>query len=110
MEGNARSIIEAIARRGRVEQLVKAIAHADQLGADLKDLCQEVYCIILSYRPEQIVDLWEHGDMDFFLVRIIMNQLRSNTSPFYYKYRKHLEICLPIDGMDLPDEGESIPR
>lgn len=105
----ARQIIADLARRGRVEQFVRAAAHTDTLGADLLDLCQETYCIVLDYRPEQIVDLWDHGDMDFFLARIIVNQLRSKTSRYHYKYRHFRAMCQSLDGLDLPDDGESIP-
>lgn len=109
MKEKAQKIIEDLARRGRVEEFVKKAAHTDVLGADLADLCQETYCIILSYEPEKIVDLWENGDMDFFIARIITNQLWSKTSRYHYKYRHFRGMCYPLDGYDLPDEGASIP-
>ena len=109
MQDKSRQIIADLARSGRVEQFVKAAAHTDTLGADLQDLCQETYCIMLEYRPEQIIGLWEHGDMDFFLARIITNQLWSKTSRYHYKYRHFRSMCVALGGMDLPDDGESIP-
>lgn len=109
MQDKARQIIADLARSGRVEQFVKAAAHTDTLGADLQDLCQETYCIMLEYKPEQIVDLWEHGDMDFFLARIITNQLWSKTSRYHYKYRHFRSMCTALGNLDLPDDGESIP-
>lgn len=109
MKERARKIVEELARCGRVEQFVKGAAHTDTLGADLQDLCQEVYCIILSYEPEKIVDLWENGDMDYFLARIITNQLWSKTSRFHYLYRRFQKLSVDIDGMEFAESGEAIP-
>lgn len=104
MEEKARKIVEALARSRRVEEFVKKAAHTDNLGADLADLCQEVYMIILSYEGDKIVDLWEHGDMDYFLARIITNQLWSKTSRFHYLYRKFRGMCVDIEGMDFAED------
>lgn len=81
-------IIEELARQGLVEEMVKNISGRSSLSADLQDIVQEVYLILLEYDDEKIADLWENGEMRFFLARIISNQLNSVTSPFYTKYRK----------------------
>lgn len=80
-------IVATLAKERRVEQMVSNICHRD-LDADLKDLCQLVYCVLLEYDEDKIVDLWEHGrQIDFFIVRIILNQYKSTRSTFY------AEIC-----------------
>ena len=104
MQQQARRVVDTLARERQVEKIVRAIAHTDNLGADLADLCQEVYCIILGYPADKIVDLWETGCMPFFLVRIITNQLRSSTSRFYYVYKRFQALCCNIDGRDFRDE------
>lgn len=83
-------IIETLAREKRVEALVENIAH-HSLTADLQDLCQMVYMILLEYDEEKIQDLWEHGQINFFLARIIINQYRSSNSPYHYLFRKMQE-------------------
>lgn len=63
------------------------IAH-QALSADLSDLCQMVYLILLEYDEDKLMDLWEHNQMHFFLARIICNQFRSSNSPFHTTFRK----------------------
>lgn len=83
-------IIETLAQEKRVEALVENIAH-HSLTADLKDLCQMVYMILLEYDEVKLQDLWENDQMNFFLARIILNQYRSSNSPFHTIFRKFQE-------------------
>jgi hypothetical protein len=95
------TIIETLARERRVEALVENIAH-HSLNADLKDLCQMVYVILLEYDEERLRDLWENDQINFFLARIIINQYRSSTSPFHAIIRKYQERSVSIgDGISI---------
>lgn len=80
-------IVNEIAKGKMVEQMVQNIAH-QSLSADLKDLCQMVYLILLEYEEQKLQDLWSNNQMNFFLARIIINQFRSSNSPFHMIYRK----------------------
>lgn len=80
-------IVAQIARERRVETMVENIAKSP-LTADLKDLSQMVYLALLEYDEAKIQDLWEHGQINFFIARIIINQYRSSNSPFYKLFRK----------------------
>ena len=80
-------IVNEIAKGKVVEQMVCNIAH-QSLTADLKDLVQMVYLILLEYDEQKLQDLWEHKQMRFFLARIIVTQYRSSLSPFHITYRK----------------------
>ena len=95
------TIIESLAKDRRVEALVENIAH-HSLTADLKDLCQMVYLILLEYDESKLQDLWENDQMNFFLARIILNQYRSSNSPFHAIFRKYQERSLSIgDGISI---------
>lgn len=89
------AIIETLAKERRVEALVENIAH-HALTADLCDLCQMVYLILLEYDEEKIQDLWENNEINFFLARIIINQYRSSNSPFYTLFRKFQDRSVSI--------------
>ena len=89
------AIIETLAKQKRVEAMVENIAH-QALTADLKDLCQMVYLILLEYDESKLLDLWENDQINFFLARIIINQYRSTTSPFHYMFRKFQERSVSI--------------
>ena len=94
-------IIETLAQEKRVEALGENFAH-HSLTADLKDLSQMVYLILLEYDESKLQDLWENGQINFFLVRIILNQYRSSNSPFHAIFRKYQERSLSIgDGISI---------
>lgn len=92
-------IIEEVAKAKMVEHMVQNIAH-HTLDADLKDLAQMVYLILLEYDESKLQDLWENEQMGFFLARIIINQYRSSNSPFHAIYRKFREKSEDITGKD----------
>ena len=98
-------IIETLAKERRVEALVENIAH-HSLTADLKDLCQMVYLVLLEYDATKLLDLWENNQINFFLARIIINQYRSSNSPFHYIFRKLQERCVYMGvGADINDDA-----
>ena len=96
-------IIETLANERRVEAMVTNIAH-QSLTADLKDLSQMVYLILLEYDEPKICDLWENGQMNFFITRIILNQFRSSNSPYHKIYRKYQSRSEDITNYDFIDE------
>lgn len=92
---NRSEIVSQMARERRVETMVENIAKTP-LTADLKDLSQMVYLVLLEYDEGKIVDLWEHGQINFFIARIIINQYRSANSPFFKLFRKFAVSSLPL--------------
>lgn len=62
---------------------------------DIDDLIQEIYMILLDYNKDRIVDMYNKKQLKFFLVGIIQRQYRSNTSPYFKKYKKYYTI---VDG------------
>lgn len=84
-------IVETIAREKRVETMIENIARKP-LAAELEDLAQMVYVILLEYDSDKIEELWEHEEINFFIARIILNQYKSQNSPFYFtfvRYARH---------------------
>jgi len=81
-------MVEQMARERRVETMVENIARRS-LTPELKDLAQMVYLILLEYDEDKLADLWENGQMNFFIARIIINQYRSANSPFFKLFRKY---------------------
>jgi hypothetical protein len=54
-----------------------------------EDLRQEVILIVCELPEEKIIGLHQRKELEFFTVRIILNQVRSKTSPFAKKYRQY---------------------
>lgn len=96
-------IITEIAKQRMVETMITNIAH-QSMSADLKDLSQMVYMILLEYDEQKLQELWGHKQMSYFLARIIINQFRSSNSPFHTIYRKYQENYVDISGLDFCDE------
>lgn len=96
-------IITEIAKQKMVETMIQNIAH-QSLSADLKDLSQMVYMILLEYDEQKLVELWENNQISYFLARIIINQYRSSNSPYHTLFRKYQERSEDITGKDFCDE------
>lgn len=91
-------MVAKIAQERRVETMVENIAKSP-LTPDLKDLSQMVYLILLEYDETKLRDLWEHGQMNFFIARIILNQYRSTNSPYYKLFRKYARKAEEIESI-----------
>ena len=60
---------------------------------DYEDLLHESIIALYKSDKEKIKDIIEKKQLTFYIVRIMMNQYQSNTSPYHKKYRrtKHKE-------------------
>jgi len=77
-------IVAALGRERRVEEIILRIAGVSTLSADLKDLAQMLYLNLLEYDADKLEDLWENGQINFLIVRLVLFNLRSKTSRYYY--------------------------
>lgn len=76
-----RDIIDVMGRRRMVEAIVRRNC-ADMPERDRDDLAQYVYEVLLK-KPESIIrDLWQHDEMEYYVVRIVLIQ-RGSDSAFY---------------------------
>ena len=91
---NAREIIEKLAREKHVEKLCRDACNrpADQL----QDLAQMIYASLLNTYPGIICDLYEKGQLNFYLWRVIKNQCYSTDSEFYRTIKRYCEMALPL--------------
>jgi hypothetical protein len=70
------------------------------------DLKSEVILILCESTDEKILGLHESGGLKFYTVRIILNLIQSNTSPFYKKYRAMFDTRDPkVTQRDHPDSA-----
>jgi len=52
------------------------------------DLTQDICLILLCQSNENLIKLHKKNQVVYFATRIILNQVKSKTSPFYKKYKK----------------------
>ena len=104
---SSNSIIDGLARRNVVESMILRITHCKFLNDDLKDLSQMIYLILLQYPKKEIIRLDKQGELRFFVVRIILNQYRSQKSEFWKLFHKFQDRTIY---MGFGDVGESALR
>lgn len=76
-----------------------------------EDLKMEVALIVCEWPADKIIDLHERKELEFFVVRVILNQIQSNSSPFFKKYRRHQTAYIEeaFDG-NSEDYNEAVRR
>lgn len=82
-------MLNKIANERLVEEICKNLGVSPKY---MDDLVQEIYLILLEYNQEKLQYIYDKGQLNFFLTRIIKNQYFSNTSPFFKKYRKYYDM------------------
>ena len=88
-------IIDTIARERIVERLAANICKTSR--PDIDDLVQYVYESLLTCDEEKIANLYEKGQLVFFIVRIIQNQYFSQTSTYYREMRRFVTHTYALD-------------
>ena len=82
-------VLDIIAKEHLVERIVNKLLSSSKNPFDCpEDLIQDVYLLLLEKGDKLIVDLYERGELAYYLLRIVRNQLLSVNSSYYYKYIK----------------------
>ena len=82
-------VIDIIARDHLVERIVNKLLSSSKNPFDCpEDLIQDVYLLLLEKGDKLIVNLYERGELAYYLLRVVRNQLLSKNSPYYTKYIK----------------------
>lgn len=81
-------IVYCLSFSGLVEDITRNI----RVDSDYyDDFVQEMYATLLEYDNEKLNEIFNKNQIKFFTARIALNNWNSRTSPFYTKYKKHLE-------------------
>lgn len=91
-------IVDALGRERRVESFVQMYA-GRPLDASLKDLSQIVYLILLTMDEDKLRDLWDTGDIDFFLRRVIRTQLYGKRTDYDRDCKRFSRRSVNIDDL-----------
>lgn len=94
-------IIGMLALSGKVEELISNITKTPK-NEDITDLAQDIYLELLQKPDSLIQELHNKGELLYFIVKIITNNIYSQNSPYYYKYIKYNERRKPLQ----EDEGD----
>jgi hypothetical protein len=86
-------IITKLYNEGLVQTLVQKYSD-DLLPQDLEDITQDIFVYICELSEEKIERLFDDNVLNFYVVKIIKNQMKSKTSAVYKNYRKFNKIYM----------------
>lgn len=82
-------VIDIIAREHLVDRIVNKLLSSSKNPFDCpEDLIQEIYLLLLQKDDDLIVNLYDKGELAYYLLKIARNQLLSVNSKYYYTYIK----------------------
>ena len=82
-------VVDIIAKDHLVERIVNKLLSSSKNPFDCpEDLIQDIYLLLLQKDDDLIVNLYNKGEIGFYLLKIARNQLLSANSPYYTKYIK----------------------
>ena len=84
--------------------------HPEELQYDLK---AEVFLVLCEMNEEKLIGLYERNELKFYIVRTMLNMIKSDRSNFYKSYRNYTEYVdndteaiVDFDKLDLVDKLE----
>ena len=84
---NKYEVVDIIAREHLVERIVNKLLSSSKNPFDCpEDLIQDIYLLLLQKNDDLIVNLYNKGEIGYYLLKIARNQLISKNSPYYQKY------------------------
>ena len=86
-----KEVLEKISKEKIIEDIVNGIAKSKD--DQLKDLIQDMYMLLLEKDEEFVVNLYESGEIKFYLTRVALNNIRSTSGPFWCKYKRFMNKC-----------------
>jgi hypothetical protein len=96
----AKEIINKIAAGREYKDICRNIAKGNQL---YEDLFQELIIILCEYDPVKLEDIYDRGQIKWFIIKILTNQYKSKHSPFHKKFRAFSERTT-ISDIDFPED------
>ena len=82
-------IIDELSKNSTVEKIVNKLVSSSKNRFDYPDdLIQDIYVLLLEKDEDLIVNLYNKGELGFYLLKVARNQLLSTNSPYYTKYIK----------------------
>ena len=83
---STRGVVEYIARSKLIQECI-LIVTGGVWRSEYDDLVQDLLVEFLN-QGKKIVDLYEKNQLRYYVMRIVRNNIQSNTSRFFYRYRR----------------------
>ena len=98
--------VKKVAEQMLVEKIVAKITRNGTRAKDpdtLSDLCQDIYLSLLE--DEKFGSIVEEGHENFWVTRIVMNNIMSSSSRYYRKYLLPQKLNVTINEQITKDLG-----
>lgn len=92
------TIITEIARQKLVEEIVHNIG--GNTDDDLQDLIQDLYIDLMNKPDTLIQSLYNNKQFNFYITKMVLNNVRSKNSPFFSTYKKPIILKAPEGLLD----------
>lgn len=99
-------IIAEWASQRKVEQILMNIIKRHTLSDYEEDLAQDIYLTLLKEPDEKIISLYEKNQSNYYISRLLSNNVNSRTSRYYYLYRRFRLNSEPIRYDDDRDDDD----
>ena len=99
-------VVEKLYKDGTVDRIIYKLLSSSKNPFDCpEDLIQDIYLLLLQKDDDLIVNLYNKGEIGFYLLKIARNQLLSANSPYYQKYIRFLANSDELEkGAHIPTE------
>ena len=92
MNTKVNNIVSKLVEERKLDKLIAPFQLNEDRGIDAylkEEFKQELCIILLSYRNKNsIVNMYNKGELDYFILGIIKNQLKSINSPFWKTHNR----------------------
>jgi hypothetical protein len=90
---NKEQILTNLFNNKAVEEIINNITKTQTE----EDLAQDIYLALCEKDEDLIVKLFENNQLMYFITRMVLNNVRSVTSPYYYKYKRFENNKVSLD-------------
>lgn len=102
-----RAIVKQIAESQALHKIIMKITDNGNSSPDpttLDDLEQDLYLSLLE--DTKVPNIWKRGEMNFYLARMVLNNIVSTQSPYARTYFKFRNLSEPIPTEDSTERTE----
>lgn len=91
-------VVKQLAESSTVEKIVYKLLNNSKNRFDAPgDLVQDVYLLLLDKDDDLICNLYKKGELGWYILRIVRNQMFSDHSPYYYLYIRFHNLSDDLD-------------
>ena len=95
---NKYEVVKQLAESSTVEKIVfKLLSNSKNRFDAPLDLVQDVYLLLLDKDEELICNLYNKGELGYYILRIVRNQMFSDHSPYFYHYIRFHNLSDDLD-------------